>query len=402
MTYSVKYHNAIHEDGLDIIRTANETVSINQDSDTPDALLLRSYKLPNEEVKDEVKCIARAGAGTNNVDVNYCSSKGVVVFNTPGANANAVTELVMCSLLMAYRKIPAALEFIKQIDVNQAEEEFHKLIENQKKQFRGEEIRGKSLGIIGLGAIGSRIAEISTSYGMKVMGYDPAISIENAWRLPSSVIKCDSMAELLNKSDVITLHVPLMPATIDLIDAQAFKNMKNDAILLNFARAPIVNEQDLILALQTGALGKYVCDTPSNHLAEIAKESDKVICLPHLGASTAESERNCSIMAANQLVDFLRIGNIKNSVNFSNTSQPFNANASKARICLANKNIPNVISSVTSILSDRHINVTEMINKSRYDYAWNIIDVDRQINPDVLTSLEAIEGVIRVRYIVPK
>ena len=389
--HKIKTYNAISSRGL--TRFRSEDFQVDPDLAEADAILLRSNKLDASAIQAELKAVARAGAGTNNVPVNACTEAGVVVFNTPGANANAVKELVLCGLLLASRGIVLGIEFASTQTEIKDEAELSKLMEKEKKRFKGSEIFGKTLGVIGLGAIGSLVAEMAIDLGMKVQGYDPALSVEAAWRLPSKVRRKENIASLVASSDFISLHLPVLDSTRDLINAEVFASMKDDTCLLNFARDEIVDSKALLEALESGKLGKYVSDFPRPDL--LGRED--VISMPHIGASTNEAEENCAIMAADQLIDFLENGNIKNSVNFPASFLDRTEDAgSCTRLAICNRNVPKMLGQILSVLADQNINVKDMLNKSRDDIAYNLIDLEVRPSEEALAAISEIEDVIKV------
>ena len=389
--HKIKTYNAISSRGL--TRFRSENFQVDPDLAEADAILLRSHKLDASAIQAELKAVARAGAGTNNVPVSACTQAGVVVFNTPGANANAVKELVLCGLLLASRGIVLGIEFASTQTEIKDEAELSKLMEKEKKRFKGSEISGKTLGVIGLGAIGSLVAEMAIDLGMKVQGYDPALSVEAAWRLPSKVRRKENIASLVASSDFISLHLPVLDSTRDLINAEVFASMKDGTCLLNFARDEIVDSKALLEALESGKLGKYVSDFPRPEL--MGRED--VISMPHIGASTNEAEENCAIMAADQLMDFLENGNIKNSVNFPASFLDRTADAgSCTRLAICNRNVPKMLGQILSVLADQNINVRDMLNKSRDDIAYNLIDLEARPSEEALVAISEIEDVIKV------
>lgn len=389
--HKIKTYNAISKKGL--TRFRSESFQVNPNITDADAILLRSHKLDASTIGTSLKAVARAGAGTNNVPVDECTKAGVVVFNTPGANANAVKELVLCGLLLASRGIVSGIGFAStQIEITD-EAELSKLMEQEKKRFKGSEISGKTLGVIGLGAIGSLVAEMAIDLGMNVQGYDPALSVEGAWRLPSKVRRKENIASLVASSDFISLHLPVLDSTRDLINAEIFASVKSGACLLNFARDEIIDSKALLEALESGKLGKYVSDFPRPEL--MGRED--VISMPHIGASTNEAEDNCAIMGADQLMDFLENGNIKNSVNFPDAFLDRTANAgSCTRLAICNRNVPKMLGQILSVLADQNINVRDMLNKSRGDIAYNLIDLEVRPSEDALAAISEIEDVIKV------
>ncbi|MFH1591275.1 MAG: phosphoglycerate dehydrogenase [archaeon] len=375
-------YNVTQMPGIDISKT-------NTLSKEADALVVRSYDLHELKFGGSLKAIGRAGAGTNNIPLDRCSEEGVVVFNTPGANANAVKELVLCGLFLSSRDIVGGVNWTT---TQKGKEDVAKLVEKNKKQFKGSEIRGKTLGVVGLGAIGMLIANDALNLGMHVIGYDPYLSVDNAWKLSSDVRKATSMEEMLRLSDFVTLHIPSIPETRGSINAEKFSMMKSGARLLNYSRADIVNIPHLLSALASGRLGAYVTDFPVPELIGV----DKVIHIPHLGASTAEAEDNCAEMVAEQIISFMEHGNIKNSVNFPNCSLDRNGGQ---RLTIINKNMPGLMERYTMVIADIGLNIEGMINKSRGAYAYNILDLDSEITLPMIEGLEAIDGVIRVRKI---
>ena len=389
--HKIKTYNTISSKGLTRLRS--EDFQVDPDLTDADAILLRSHKLDASAIEADLKAVARAGAGTNNVPVSACTEAGVVVFNTPGANANAVKELVLCGLLLASRGIVPGIGFASTQTEIKDDAELSKLMETEKKRFKGSEISGKTLGVIGLGAIGSLVAEMAIDLGMKVQGYDPALSVEAAWRLPSKVRRKENIASLVASSDFISLHLPVLDSTRDLINSEVFASMKDGTCLLNFARDEIVDSKALLEALESGKLGKYVSDFPRPEL--MGRED--VISMPHIGASTNEAEENCAIMAADQLMDFLENGNIKNSVNFPASFLERTADAgSCTRLAICNRNVPKMLGQILSVLADQNINVRDMLNKSRDDIAYNLIDLEARPSEEALVAISEIEDVIKV------
>jgi len=393
MNFKVKTYNAIAETGLSLLKDSDFVISENLEA--PDAMILRSYKLTNNDIESSIKAIARAGAGVNNVPVDYCSDQGIVVFNTPGANANAVKEIVLAGLLLSSRGIYSGANYINDIQgVDQGDLKGH--IEQGKKSFKGRELKDGVLGVIGMGAIGSKVADMGVMLGMEVIGYDPAISVEAAWKLPNMVSRRDNLADVFKESDYLTLHIPAIEETKNLVNKDLLQNAKEGLKLINFARDEIVNSQDVIDALTSGKLGGYVTDFADLDLIERAKTMGDVIILPHIGASTRQAEENCSIMAAEQLKDFLENGNITNSVNFPELIEP---RKSKFRITLSNNNIAGMIGQITTILAENNLNILNMINKSKGEIAYNVIDTDSEPSNAVEEGLKKLEGVINVRVI---
>jgi len=382
--------NQISFKGLE--RLPRDSYEIASEFSQPDAILLRSYKLREEDIAESVLAIARAGAGVNNIPVAACTARGIPVFNSPGANANAVKELVATGLLLGSRGIIEGIDYVRTLGSVQDGTELNKTLEAQKKQFKGNELVGKTLGVVGLGAIGSLVAEMALTLGMEVVGFDPALSVEAAWRLSSQVRRADTLSALFARCEYISLHLPVMDSTRGLINAELMRVLRPGSCLLNFAREEIVDQDALLEALEGGQLRKYIADFPTPPLIG----RDDVILMPHIGASTDEAEDNCAIMAADQLRDFLENGNIRNSVNFPSLQLD---RVSGCRLSVANDNVPKILGSVLSILADENINVIDMLNKSREEVAYNLIDISTQPAPDVLDKMRAIEGVINVRLI---
>jgi len=356
----------------------------------PDAILVRSHNMHDMDIPASVQVIGRAGAGTNNIPVKKLSERGVPVFNAPGANANAVKELVLAGMLVGLRNLGGAMGFVNGLEG--ADEELHKKTEAGKKHFVGGELPGRTLGVVGLGAIGSLVADAAIKLGMQVVGYDPAITIDAAWRLPSSVRKAESIEDLVKSSDIITLHVPLIDATRNLINTQRVAHMKGGVVLLNFAREGVVDNAAVLEGLKDGKLHAYVCDFPANAL----QGQKNVVCLPHLGASTEEAEENCAVMVADQVSDFLEHGNIHNAVNFPDVAL---ARESKYRLGIANANVPNMVGQISTALAEARLNIRNMVNKSRGDMAYTLVDVDSPVTDALLDKLRAIQGVLNVRYL---
>ena len=381
--YKVKLYNNIAEKGL---RQFTDQFEVNETIENEDAILVRSANLHEINYQPNLKAIARAGAGTNNIDIETCTNSGIAVFNTPGANSNAVKELVFAGLLLASRDIYHGVEWCK----TQADNEnLSKDVEKQKKKYAGHELSGKTLGVIGLGAIGIQVANLAIQFGMNVLGYDPYISVDNAWKMSRNVKHVENINDLLKESDFITLHIPLLEATKNTIDEQALQTMKDGVKILNFARGGLVDEVALQQALQNKKVATYVTDFPSPVLVN----EDNVISIPHLGASTSESEENCAVKAAQELIEYLKYGNIQNSVNLPNASAPLE---SPYRITLIHKNKPKMISQITEILSKEEANIENLINKSKKEIAYTIIDLDKKVLPQSLDEITNIEGMIRV------
>lgn len=390
--YKIKTYNTISVKGLNRFDRAKYEVA--SDINNPDGYVLRSHKLHDEVLPESVKAVARAGAGTNNVPVAEYTKKGVVVFNAPGANANAVKELVLAGMLLGSRGIIPGMNWANSLTDMTDAAEMSKLMEKQKSQFAGSELIGKTLGVVGLGAIGSLVAETALALGMNVVGYDPALSVEAAWRLPSQVMRAENLQALLSRCDYVTLHVPAIEATQHLINEESLKSVKAGAVLLNFAREAIVDAEAVVKSLDAKQLRMYICDFPE----PILLGRDDVYAMPHIGASTAEAEENCAIMVADQLMDYLENGNIKNSVNFPQVAMERAAQGS-ARITFCNDNVSGVLGHVLSVLADHDVNVIDMVNKSRGDIAYNIIDVEQPPSDAVVSAIESVEHVIAVRVI---
>lgn len=354
----------------------------------PDAILLRSFKMHDMEIPATLKAVGRAGAGVNNIPVEKLSARGIPVFNAPGANANAVKELVIAGMLLACRNICQGWDFARRLEGDDAT--LNKLVEAGKKDFVGFELPGRTLGVIGLGAIGREVANAALALGMKVVGFDPGITVQGAWKLSSSVQQAVNVDELAAKSDFISLHVPLNEATRHLINAQRLKLMKKGVVLLNFAREGIIDDDALNDALHSGKAYAYVCDFPNN----LFKNNPRVIALPHLGASTGEAEDNCAVMVAEQVRDFLENGNIHNSVNFPEVMMP---RTEGQRIAIANANVPNMVGQISTAMAKAGINIIDLLNKSRGDYAYTLADVEGKIPDKVVQEIAKIDGVLSVR-----
>jgi D-3-phosphoglycerate dehydrogenase len=380
--------NNIAHSGL--ARLPHSLYSLGKHVEHPDAILVRSQDMHAMDIPPSVKAIGRAGAGTNNIPVAAMSKRGVPVFNSPGANANAVKELVLAALLIGARNLVPALQFVAQLPPDA--KDFDKRVEDGKKQYAGIELPHRTLGIVGLGAIGGLVAETALKLGMKAIGYDPEITVEAAWRLPSGVRKANSIEELLKHSDFVTLHLPLVPATRGLINAERLAVMRQGSVLLNFARDAIVDAAAVAAALREQKLKAYLCDFPSPQLAGVPG----VIATPHLGASTAEAEENCAVMVVDQLRDYLEHGNIANAVNFPNVEM---ARESPYRVGIANANVPNMLGQISTAMAMAGLNIHNMVNKSRGEMAYTLVDVDSPVEQKVVDALAAIYGVLSVRSI---
>ncbi len=385
--YNIKTYNKISETGLK--RFDADKYAYGDAIENADGAMVRSAVLHDEAFPESLKAIARAGAGTNNIPIDRCSESGIVVFNTPGANANAVKELVLAGLFISSRRVIPAIEWTKTLKGEGAA--VGKLVEKGKSAFAGPEIRGKSLGVIGLGAIGGMVANAASHLGMKVYGFDPYLSVNAAWNLTHHAIHAKDINEIFEKCDYITIHVPLNDETKGYITAETIAKMKNGVRILNFSRGDLVNATDIIAALDSGKVSAYVTDFPSDEIIGV----NGVITIPHLGASTPESEDNCATMAADELIDYLENGNITNSVNMPNISMPRGAGA---RICVIHKNIPNVLNSITSVTTSKGVNIDNMLNKSKKEYAYTMLDIADGAD-DIAEAIKGVEGVIRVRVI---
>ena len=386
----IRTYNNIAAKGLN--KFPADSYVVDAASETPDALLLRSHKLHTEELPDSVLAIARAGAGVNNIPVSDYTPKGIVVFNTPGANANAVKELVLASLLLGSRGITQSMSYVDSLGSETDPTELQKKVEASKKKYGGSELKGRTLGVVGLGAIGAKIANLALSLGMKVIGYDPKLSVEAAWQLSSDVTRAANLNSLLARSDYVTLHVPMFEATRGLMNDDAFSAIKEGAKLINLARGELVEEAAVMSALDSGKLAAYIADFPSEALIA----HDKAILFPHLGASTVEAEENCAEMGADQLIDFLDNGNIVNSVNFPAVSME---RTTGYRVTFANDNVPKVLGTVLNLLADLNINVLDIVNKSRDEIAYTILDMEQEPTPALLDQLSNVEHVFHVRSV---
>ena len=384
---NIQLMNKIAKVGTDVFDCGKYNVAA--DVENPDAIMVRSAAMHDLEFGDDLQAIARCGAGVNNIPIERCTKEGIVVFNTPGANANGVKELAICALLLAARKVVGGIEWAKTLE---GTEGVAKAVEAGKSKFAGGEIMGKTLGVVGLGAIGGMVANSALALGMKVEGYDPYLSVEAAWSISRDVKKAASYEDIYKTADYITLHVPSTPTTKNMICADTIAMMKDGVRIINLSRADLVNAADMKAALESGKVAAYVTDFPTEDILGI----DGVVAIPHLGASTAESEDNCAVMAAQQLVDYLENGNIKNSVNFPNVSSP---KTDDTRICVLHANVPTIIQQITSVLAELGVNIENYLNKSKGDNAYSMIDVSADIGKDAETKLGAIEGVYSVRVI---
>ena len=390
--YRVKTFNKIAPRGLE--RFADHGFAVGSDVADPHAILLRSHRLSDDELSSSLAAVGRAGTGVNNVPVDLCSERGIVVFNTPGANANSVKELVLAALLLTSRDVLGGFDYVRTLDAVTDDAELHRLVEAEKSRFKGHEVAGRTLGIVGLGAIGSRVARAALNLGMEVLGYDPALSVDAAWRLPSDVKRMENLAALFSRSNYVTLHIPALAQNVGLVDAVLLANMRPKSVLLNFARQEIVDESAVKSALGNGTLAAYFADFPSTVLAG----ESNAHTTPHLGASTREAEENCAVMAADQLRQFLLYGNVENSVNFPSVAlDP----ADGYRVGIANANVAGMLGQIMSVLAQARINVIDMINKSREQVAYNLIDLDTKPSEALIGRISTIDEVLSVRLFDP-
>ncbi|BAU57249.2 D-3-phosphoglycerate dehydrogenase [Halorhodospira halochloris] len=387
--YRILTLNNISVKGLD--RLPRERFETSSDIAHPDAVMVRSADLHEREIPDSVLAVGRAGAGVNNVPVAELTNRGVPVFNAPGANANAVKELTIAGMLIAARNICPAWEYAR--NLKGSDEQLHEAMEANKKNYVGFELPGRTLGIVGLGAIGVKVANSARALGMNVVGYDPQITVDAAWQLDAGVESAHSVGDVMARSDIITVHVPLVEATRGLIDASRLAQVHEGATLLNFSRSEVVEEADVIRALDEGRLRSYVCDFPSNAI----KDHPKVVTLPHLGASTLEAQENCAIMVADQLREYLELGNIRNAVNFPDMSMPRGSKGD--RLCVVNANVPNMLGQISGLLAQAGLNIDDMFNKAREKLAYTLVDVEGSVPDSVVEQLSAIDGVLKVRVL---
>ena len=383
--YQIKTLNKISNIGLDRLKAAGYTVG--DDLTNEDGIMVRSAAMADYEFPENLRAIARAGAGTNNIPIDRCSEAGIVVFNTPGANANAVKELVLCALVMSSRDVLGGIQWTAALESDVA-----KQVEKGKSQFVGPEIEGKTLGVIGLGAVGIKVANVATKLGMTVYGYDPFISVDAAWGLSRAIIHAHDLKKIWENCDYITIHTPYTPDTKYMVNAESIAQMKDGVRIINLARGELVKDEDIIPALESGKVGKYVTDFPN----DVILNKKNVIAIPHLGASTYESEENCARMAAEELIDYLQNGNIKNSVNMPAVEMD---RSGAVRLCLIHRNIPNMLSNILKLVSANGSNIENMTNKSRGEYAYTIIDLNDKAPDTLKADLWALEGVLRVRVI---
>ena len=391
--FTVKPMSNIAQIGLEKLEGTG--CSLEENTDNPDGVLVRSTKLSKDDLNSDLKAISRAGAGVNNIPVDSCTEQGIVVFNTPGANANAVKELVLAGLMLSSRNVYASIDFVNELVHMDQMSDLEPFLESNKKQFKGSELAGSTLGVVGLGAIGSKVARMGVALDMEVVGYDPALSVEAAWKLPSQVQPASSMEELFKVSDYISIHIPALPSTEGIINRDLFKEASNLS-LLNFARHEVVNTDDVLEYLDKGCLRNFITDFPTPGLIKRANTNKDVVLLPHIGASTAQAEENCAVMAVNQVVDFLETGNISNSVNFPNVQLK---RTTEFRISIINKNVPAMIGQIATALGELNLNIAEMTNVSRGEIAYNLIDIENEVNEESISKLKEIENVINVRLI---
>mgnify|MGYP005815328313 FL=1 len=385
--YKIKTYNKISKTGL---AAFDDKYTIGDEVENADGAIVRSAALHDAEFPESLKAIARAGAGTNNIPIDRCSEQGIVVFNTPGANANAVKELVIAAMLISSRRVISGIEWVKTLKGNG--KEVGKMVEKGKSAFAGPEIKGKTIGVVGLGAIGVMVANAANALGMTVYGYDPYLSVKSAWNLTHNAVHIYDINEIFEKCDYITVHVPLTDDTKGLINKDTIAKMKDGVRILNFARGELVNTDDIKAALESGKVAAYVTDFPSDDIIGV----DGVIAVPHLGASTPESEDNCASMAARELIDYIENGNIVNSVNLPEITMP---RSGKHRVCIIHRNIPNMLTAITGIFAGDNVNIENLLNKSRGNYAYSMLDIDEADTSAVADKIGAIDGVIRVRVI---
>lgn len=386
--HKIQILNNIAKEGLD--RFPVDNYSLSDEMTDPIAIILRSYNMHDFLIPESIKAIARAGAGVNNIPLESMTNRGIPVFNAPGANANAVKELTIAALLISARNICTARDFVRSIDCDG--DELKRLIESGKKKYAGIELPGRTLGVIGLGAIGVHVANAALALGMKVIGYDPKVTVNNAWKLSSGVEKVEKLEDIFRRSDAVTIHVPLIPETKNLINNECLSLLKNDSILINFSRGGVISSEEVLAALDDGILRSYVCDFPEPSLIE----HEKVIALPHLGASTIEAEQNCAIMVAENLKDYLENGNISYSVNFPSTVLP---RTNAYRLTVTNRNIPNMVGQISTCLASADLNIEDLLNKSIGNLAYTIVDLDTVIPDSIIKHIYNIDGVLAVRNI---
>ena len=391
ISYKIKSLSNISLKGLARLEKSSQC-SLDESCEEPDGILIRSTKLDKEVLKDSLKAISRAGVGINNVPVDKCTEKGIVVFNTPGANANAVKELVLAGLMLSSRNVFSSIDFVNSLGHFEKKEDLESFLEENKKKFKGRELSGSTLGVAGLGAIGSQVARMGVALDMKVVGYDPALSVEAAWKLPSQVEPVDSIEDLFSKGDFITLHFPFQVSTKGIVNKKLL-DCVNQASLLNFARHEVVENQDVLAALEDNTLVNFITDFPTPELIKRANDVGDVILLPHIGASTSQAEENCAVMAVDQLTES---GNITNSVNFPTV---YLDRTTKHRIAITNKNVPAMIGQIATNLGNLNLNISDMTNVSKGEVAYNLIDIENEVTEEALVKLSSIENVINVRLL---
>mgnify|MGYP003321447011 FL=1 len=392
-SFQVRPYSNISVTGLE--KFSGTDCSVTETSEAPDGILVRSTKLNESHLSGSLRAISRAGAGVNNIPVDLCTDRGIVVFNTPGANANAVKELVLAGLMLSSRNVFSSIDFVNNLEHLSEMEDLEPYLEENKKLFKGKELAGSTLGVVGLGAIGSKVAKMGVALEMAVIGYDPALSVEAAWKLPSEVVPAESPEELFKNSDYITIHIPALDSTKGIINKDLLRHCKG-ASLLNFARHEVVNTEDVLEMLDTDNLDNFITDLPTPALIQRANQHKDVTLLPHIGASTFQAEENCAVMAVNQMVDFLENGNIKNSVNFPNVHLN---RTTPSRITITNKNVPAMIGQIATSLGELDLNIAEMTNVSRGDIAYNIIDIENTVQEEAIVTLSSIENIINVRLL---
>ncbi len=391
--YQVKQHNNIAKIGLD--KLEGTTCFLDEDSKLPDGILIRSSRLTEDDINEGLKAVSRAGAGVNNIPIELCTKKGIVVFNTPGANANAVKELVLAGLMLSSRNVYASIDFVNRLSHLEKMSELEPYLEENKKSFKGTELAGSTLGVVGLGAIGSKVASMGVALDMNVIGYDPALSVEAAWKLPSQVLPAESIEDLFSISNYVSIHIPALDDTQGIINKDLF-NKANNLSLLNFARHEVINTNDVLEYLEKDNLKNFITDFPTPELIDRANGSKDVILLPHIGASTAQAEENCAVMAVSQLIDFLETGNIQNSVNFPNVQL---ARSTMNRIAVTNKNVPAMIGQIATSIGELDLNIADMTNVSRGNIAYNLIDIENEVNEEAIVELMKIKNILNVRLI---
>tara|TARA_B110000014_G_scaffold261110_1_gene252196 strand:- start:2551 stop:3738 length:1188 start_codon:yes stop_codon:yes gene_type:complete len=391
--YQVKQHNNIAKIGLD--KLEGTACFLDEDSKLPDGILIRSSRLTEDDINEGLKAVSRAGAGVNNIPIELCTKKGIVVFNTPGANANAVKELVLAGLMLSSRNVYASIDFVNRLSHLEKMSELEPYLEENKKSFKGTELAGSTLGVVGLGAIGSKVASMGVALDMNVIGYDPALSVEAAWKLPSQVLPAESIEDLFSISNYVSIHIPALDDTQGIINKDLF-NKANNLSLLNFARHEVINTNDVLEYLEKDNLKNFITDFPTPELIDRANGSKDVILLPHIGASTAQAEENCAVMAVSQLIDFLETGNIQNSVNFPNVQL---ARSTMNRIAVTNKNVPAMIGQIATSIGELDLNIADMTNVSRGNIAYNLIDIENEVNEEAIVELMKIKNILNVRLI---